>query len=79
MPWSDTGVESTIKSLTDMPWLDTGIESGIAIVDSNHLRIVLFFLKRQNISCMQCHDARCYDAQNELVLYALYHVCKQDV
>ena len=29
MPWLDTGIESTIKSLTDMPWLDTGIESGI--------------------------------------------------
>ena len=30
MPWIDTGIESTIKSLTDMPWLDTGIESRIS-------------------------------------------------
>ena len=30
MPWLDTGIESTIKSLTDMPWLDTGVESGIS-------------------------------------------------
>ena len=55
MPWLDTGVESTIKSLTYVPRLDTGIESGIVTVDSNHLWIELF-LKRQNISYMQCHD-----------------------
>ena len=71
MPWLDTGIESGNSSfryalagyryriwnlsLTDMPWLDTGIEFGTVTVDNNHLWIDLF-LKRQNISCMQCHD-----------------------
>ena len=75
MPWLDTGIESLNSScryplagyryriynqlLTDMPWLDTGIESGIAIVDSNHLWIVLFPEKARHQLyamswCMRC-------------------------
>ena len=55
MPWLDTGIEYTIKTLIDVPWLDTGIESGIVIVDSNHLWIDLF-PKRKNINYMRSYD-----------------------